>query len=154
MLDPPLTSIPSVITDKLDERPLGPPFEVSCLYVISGSSRTAHSPCGPRAFPPSLSSIRAGVSLRTLNAASRIAKESIGEDEGIVGDDGVSYNMVDWGDTVPGLTPKASILDDNPAGNGLRCRVRDGASRRWWYRDMPSGSPSTFPSPVALQVSL
>ncbi|KAH9015091.1 hypothetical protein EDB85DRAFT_2135444 [Lactarius pseudohatsudake] len=45
-----------------------------------------------------------------------LAEESTDEDEDVVGDEGTSYDMVDWEDTVPGLTPEASVLDDNPAG--------------------------------------
>ncbi|KAH8982662.1 hypothetical protein EDB86DRAFT_2812068 [Lactarius hatsudake] len=45
-----------------------------------------------------------------------LAEESTDEDEDAVGDEGTSYDMVDWEDTVPGLTPEASVLDDNPAG--------------------------------------
>ena len=45
-----------------------------------------------------------------------LAEESTDEDEDVVGSEGASYDMVDWEDTVPGLTPEASVLGDNPAG--------------------------------------
>ncbi|KAI9450994.1 hypothetical protein BJY52DRAFT_1191311 [Lactarius psammicola] len=45
-----------------------------------------------------------------------LAEESADEDDDVVGDEGTSYDMVDWEDTVPGLTPEASVLGDNPAG--------------------------------------
>lgn len=44
-----------------------------------------------------------------------LAEESADEDD-VVGDGGTSYDMVDWEDSVPGITPEASVLDDNPAG--------------------------------------
>ena len=45
-----------------------------------------------------------------------LAEESTDEDDDVVGSEGASYDMVDWEDTVPGLTPEASVLGDNPAG--------------------------------------
>jgi distribution and morphology protein 34 len=45
-----------------------------------------------------------------------LAEESTDEDEDVVGSEGASYDLVDWEDTVPGLTPEASVLGDHPAG--------------------------------------
>jgi distribution and morphology protein 34 len=45
-----------------------------------------------------------------------LAEESTDEDEDVVGSEGASYDMVDWDDTVPGLSPEASVLGDHPAG--------------------------------------
>ncbi|KAH9054870.1 hypothetical protein EDB87DRAFT_1567991 [Lactarius vividus] len=45
-----------------------------------------------------------------------LTEENTDEDEDAVGDEGTAYDMVDWEDTVPGLTPEASMLGDNPAG--------------------------------------
>jgi distribution and morphology protein 34 len=42
-----------------------------------------------------------------------LAEESTDEDDDVVGSEGASYDMVDWEDTVPGLTPEASVLGDN-----------------------------------------
>ena len=45
-----------------------------------------------------------------------LAEESTDEDDDVVGSEGASYDMVDWEDTVPGLTPEASVLGDHLAG--------------------------------------
>ncbi|KAI9450985.1 hypothetical protein BJY52DRAFT_1299850 [Lactarius psammicola] len=45
-----------------------------------------------------------------------LAEVTADEDDDIVGDEGGSYDMVYWEDTVPGLTPEGSVLGDNPAG--------------------------------------
>ena len=45
-----------------------------------------------------------------------LAEEDTDEDDDVVGSEGASFDMVDWEDTVPGLTPEASVLGDNPTG--------------------------------------
>ena len=45
-----------------------------------------------------------------------LAEESTDEDDDVVGSEGASFDMVDWEDTVPGLTPEASVLGDHAAG--------------------------------------
>ena len=44
-----------------------------------------------------------------------LAEESVGEDD-VVGDEGTSYDVVDWEDTVPVFTPEPSVLGDHQAG--------------------------------------
>src|SRR6266404_1261640 len=48
-----------------------------------------------------------------------LAEEDTDEDDDVVGDEGISYDMVDWEDTVPGLTPEASVFDDSPTSLGV-----------------------------------
>jgi distribution and morphology protein 34 len=45
-----------------------------------------------------------------------LAEETTDEEDDVVGSEGASYDMVDWEDTVPRLTPEASVFGDNPAG--------------------------------------
>jgi distribution and morphology protein 34 len=72
--------------------------------------------CGPRAFPTSLSSALSGASANPSRGLADLAEESTDEDDDVVGSEGASYDMVDWDDTVPGLSPEASVLGDHPAG--------------------------------------
>ncbi|KAH9954236.1 hypothetical protein BC827DRAFT_1243875 [Russula dissimulans] len=44
-----------------------------------------------------------------------LAEESADEEDRAVAEEGTSYDMVDWEDTVPGFTPDPSVLGDNPA---------------------------------------
>ena len=45
-----------------------------------------------------------------------LAEENTDEDDDAVGDEGTSYDTVDWQDTVPGFASEPSVLDDNAAG--------------------------------------
>ncbi|KAI9509454.1 hypothetical protein F5148DRAFT_755210 [Russula earlei] len=45
-----------------------------------------------------------------------LAEENYDEDDDAVDEEGTTYDMIDWQDTVPGFTPEPSVLGDSQAG--------------------------------------